>query len=701
MARVSRTAVEIPIEGSDAPIADPADIVRASPFPMALLDADGRLAAVSAAWLLDGVEPAAAAARGLSALAAEPGDALAACLKTGRAELVVERLTGLRRVIFQVQLRREEDGFGVPAILACAADVTAQQLELEEGHRRRGLALRIAGIFWRDIDLTTGELKMLGANPEMQQFYRHDLDTLSHVAAEHRSAVKREVALSIVERRPFHIRYRLNREDGEETYVEVMGEHVYGPSGKPERVFSVIKDVTDVQRAQRRIEKLAFLDGLTGLGNRAHFQREFAAAVVQARLTGEGLGLVMIDVDHFKAVNDTMGHDTGDLLLRSLAGSMERAFREADTLVRLGGDEFAVIVGGVRDEAALQRPIEALRQILAEPVMHDGQSFNISASIGAALSSNVGGEDASALMKNADIALYRAKADGRNRTVMYRPELSSGIADQLATLREVRAGIPRGEFILHYQPLVDTVSGEIQSFEALMRWSHPQRGLLPPSAFHQAFEDADLSLQLGEIALTTAIKQMSQWMEAGVEFGRVAVNVASAQFRSGCFAEEVAAKLRLWKVPPTRLTIEITENVYLGPGSRPVAEAIRALHDMGVLIALDDFGTGYASLSNLRQLAVDKLKIDRSFVQDSDDSVMRAVIGLGSNLGLQVVAEGVETAEQAALLRRHGCDELQGYLYGRAMPASAVTALLAAPPNGTRPASSPAPDPTHTGASRE
>ena len=656
-------------------VLEPVDVVRASRFPVALMGFDGRIFAMSATWLLDGVEPASAVACGISALAAEPGGALARCLEEGCAELTITRRTGDSSRTFQVQLRRETDSSGASTMHACAVDVTAFQVQLDNDARRRELALRIAGIFWREVDLTTGELTMIGANSDLQRFYQHDLDTLSHVAEENRAAIRRELESSIIERRPFHINYRLNRNDGRQTFVETIGEHVFGAGGEHERVFSVIKDVTAERQAQRRIETLAFRDSLTGLGNRAHFQREFASATAHARLTGQGLGLVMIDVDHFKAVNDTMGHDTGDVLLRSLAGSMERAFREADTLVRLGGDEFAVIVGGAWDEAALQRPIQVLRDILAEPVLHDGQSFNISASIGAALSLDAGGEDAAALMKNADIALYRAKTDGRNRTVIYSPELSSGLADQLATLREVRAGIPRGEFILHYQPLVDTASGHVKSFEALMRWNHPQRGLLMPGAFCSAFEDADLALQLGEIALTTAIKQMGQWLEASMEFGRVAVNVASAQFRSGRFAEEVAAKLRLWSVPPGRLTIEITENVYLGPGSRLVTEAIRALHDMGVLIALDDFGTGYASLSSLRQLAVDKLKIDRSFVQDDDESVARAVIGLGASLGLQVVAEGVETPEQAA--RLHGCNELQGYLYGKAMPADSVSLLLA------------------------
>ena len=358
MARAAAIETDVPAARS-APAPAPADFddfVRASPLPMARMDADGRLSAMSVAWLMDGVEPAAAAACGVSALACEPGSAaLATCLKEGRAELEVTRRLGEGRRVFAIQLRRQ-DGAGAPAVLAGATDITMLYEQLEEGVRRRELALRISGIFWRDVDLLTGKLKMVGANADMQKFYRHDLDTLSHVALENKAAVKREIDLSIVERRPFHLRYRLNRDDGKETFVEVMGEHVYGPSGRPERAFSVIKDVTEDHRAQRRIETLAFNDGLTGLGNRAQFQREFAAAVAHARSTGQGLGLVMIDVDHFKAVNDTLGHDTGDILLRSLAGSMERAFRDADTLVRLGGDEFAVIVGGVHDEAALRRP---------------------------------------------------------------------------------------------------------------------------------------------------------------------------------------------------------------------------------------------------------------------------------------------------------------------------------------------------------
>ena len=688
MIQAAKIAVGPSEQRPSDPALDFADFVRASPSPTALLRADGRIVAMSSSWLMEGVEPAAAAACGISALAAEPGGRLTRCLEEGGAELLVDRRAGDRPRVFQVQLRRRDDTADGCAILACAVDVSALYARLTEIERQRELALHITGIFWRDVDVATGEITMTGANPDLQELFRADLRDFSHVAPEDQAAVRREIFSSMAERRAFHVTYRLNRNDGREMFIETVGEHVFGPDGRPERLFSVIRDITAERQAQRRIETLAFNDGLTGLGNRAHFQREFAAAADHARLTGQGLGLVMIDVDHFKAVNDTMGHDTGDVLLRSLAGSLERAFRKGDTLVRLGGDEFAVIVGGVRGEADLQRPVDALRRILAEPVLHDGQSFTISASIGAALSGGAEAADAPALMKNADIALYRAKAEGRNRLVMYRPEFSSGLADQLATLREVRAGIPRGEFVLHYQPLVDTVSGRVVSFEALMRWNHPQRGLLMPGAFAQAFDDADLSLQLGELALTTAIKQMSQWIAAGVAFGRVAVNVASPQFRSGRFAEEVAAKLRLWNVPPDRLTIEITENVYLGPGSQHVTEAVRALHDTGVLIALDDFGTGYASLSNLRQLAVDKLKIDRSFVQDTDDSVVKAMIGLAADLGLQVVAEGVETAEQAALLRRHGCDELQGYLYGKAMPAAAAASLLrraSASPSGQKP----------------
>ena len=468
----------------------------------------------------------------------------------------------------------------------------------------------------------------------------------------------------------------MNRDDGQETHLRAIGEVTCGPAGEALSVLSVIKDVSAEVQARSRIETLAYSDPLTGLANRALFQAELNAALGVAEGHALSFGLVMIDVDHFKTFNDTLGHDAGDMLLRGVADGLTQVFDAKDIVARLGGDEFAVILKGARSEGDLARPLDALRQLLREPFRHMGQAVHIGLSIGAVLCTPDQACGGAEMLKKADIALYRAKALGRDQLVLFAPEMQSQADERLATLREVQAGIIRGEFVMHYQPIVELATDRVCAFEALMRWEHPQRGLLTPAAFNVALEDPDLSLQLGEVALDGALRQMRSWLDQSLEFGRVAVNVAASQFRSGNLVEDVQARLRRWGVPAERLTIEITENIYLGAGSSVVASTVQALHDIGVLIALDDFGTGYASLTNLRQLPIDRLKIDKSFVQDNDVSVVKAMISLGSDLGLRVVAEGVETLKQLQSLRSQGCDQVQGYIFGRPVDSSQTTILL-------------------------
>jgi diguanylate cyclase (GGDEF)-like protein len=437
------------------------------------------------------------------------------------------------------------------------------------------------------------------------------------------------------------------------------------------------EDVTDSLRASAQIEFLAYRDPLTGLPNRAAFQRAYDEAVAAANQAGEMFGLIMLDVDHFKDVNDTLGHDAGDALLKALADQLRRAFRCGDTVARLGGDEFAIVLRDLKDEAGMIRPIEVLQGFLRTPIEHAGQSFTICASIGAAIHSDLDADPVH-LLKNADVALYQAKTDGRNRSVVFQPAMRTQVEQRVELLRDVRGAIARDEFELFYQPVVDLASNTVASFEALMRWRHPEQGVLPPAAFMAAFEDNDLSLKLGEIAFEHGLGQMRAWLDQGVAFGRVAINVSSAQFRSGRFAAEIEAKLKRWEVPADRLTIEVTENVYMGWGADVVGDAVRRLHAAGVLIALDDFGTGYASLANLRQFPIDRLKIDKSFVQNSqDDAIVRAVINLGSSMGMKVVAEGVERADQLATLSGYGCDQVQGYHFAKPMPACEVAGFIA------------------------
>jgi diguanylate cyclase (GGDEF)-like protein len=402
--------------------------------------------------------------------------------------------------------------------------------------------------------------------------------------------------------------------------------------------------------------------------------------VAAGEQAGEMFGLIMLDVDHFKDVNDTLGHDAGDALLQALAAQLKQAFRRSDTVARLGGDEFAIVLRELKGEGDLTRPIAVLQDLLRTPIEHAGQSFTICASIGAAVHADPEA-DPNHLLKNADVALYKAKTDGRNRSVVFAPAMRTQVEQRVELLREVRLAIAQGEFEMFYQPVVDLAANTVAGFEALMRWRHPEQGILPPADFMPALEDSDLSLQLGEVAFDQALGQMRAWLDQGVEFGRVAINVSSAQFRSGRLAGEIEAKLKSWNVPADRLTIEVTENVYMGWGSDVVSQTVKRLHDAGVLIALDDFGTGYASLANLTQFPIDRLKIDKSFVQnEKDDAIVRAVINLGSSMGMKVVAEGVERPDQLATLQGYGCDQVQGYHFARPMPAGEVAGFIDAFP---------------------
>jgi len=539
------------------------------------------------------------------------------------------------------------------------------------------LALELEEALVMEFDFATGELLIAGSNIELQRRMPRRFGTLDHIHPDDRARCAALVDNAMATGSRYRVEYRLNPEGDEETWVSSIGEVIHDQYGRPERILAVMKDITQVRQRSLMVERLAFSDALTGLSNRALFQREFTAAAEATEQTGEALGLIMIDVDHFKDINDTLGHDAGDALLCALAEKLSRSFRQTDLVCRLGGDEFAIILKGLHTVEDLVRPVKVLQQMLLEPIQHKGQGFTISTSIGAALHDDPDA-DATHLIKNADIALYRAKCGGRNRVVVFEPSMRSEVEKRLELLRDVRAAIPLGEFTLFYQPVVSLDAGAVVGLEALMRWNHPDQGVLAPGAFLDAFEDQDLALQLGEVTINTALRQMRKWMDDGVEFGRVAINISAAQFRTGKLAADIGTKLKRWNVPPEKLTIEVTENVYMGWGAEIVGETVRALHDTGVSIALDDFGTGYASLANLRQFPIDRLKIDKSFVQNiEDEAIVRAVINLGASLGMEVVAEGVEKLEQLDTVSKYGCDKIQGFHFARPMPPGEIPAFMA------------------------
>ena len=474
---------------------------------------------------------------------------------------------------------------------------------------------------------------------------------------------------------PYDTELQGTRPNGEIFWVRTMAEPEI-VDGQLSRVFGAVQDITDRKLAEERIRDLAFRDSLTGLPNRASFIDKLDAAVRTAQDEGSHVALLKFDVDHFREVNDTLGHKTGDGLLQAISSTLWQEFSTVGTVARIGGNEFALMLRGPETDKA-ERYADAFIEQTKMLFRGHGAALPLGLSCGIALFPDHG-NDSEAIIKNAKIALLEAKERQRGKVVVFDPGMREALDAKNTLLRRVWAGIENREFVLFYQPIVGLRSGKVTGLEALIRWNDPEFGLLSPGHFTPAFDDPDLALALGDMVLHMAINQMRQWLDDGVDFGNVAVNLSTAQFRRGDLAEDVLGKLHRAYVPPQRLALEVTENVYIAWGADIVAEALRKLHAAGVEIALDDFGTGYASLSHLQQFPIDKLKIDKSFVQSlGSAAIVDAVINMGHSLGMKAVAEGVEKAEQLDLLRLKGCDFVQGYIFAKPMEAARVAPFIA------------------------
>ena len=454
--------------------------------------------------------------------------------------------------------------------------------------------------------------------------------------------------------------------DGDSIPVEVVQKQILY-AGRPHMVVAV-RDLRERRGAERTIRFLAHHDALTGLHNRASFNDRLAEKCGEAPLD---FAVLMIDLDRFKAINDTQGHPFGDLLLTCVADRLRDAVRKDDLVARLGGDEFAILrVGsaGVADMAA--RVVEVVR----EPYIIEGKYADIGASIGVATAPH-DGRDPAELMRNADTALYTAKTDGRNRSVLFEPVMGLKVQALRKLEIELRQAIPRQEIVVFYQPLFTYSQDRVTSFEALVRWQHPERGLIGPSEFLDVAEATGLIVPIGEFVLHEACREAAKWDAIGI-----AVNLAPAQFEGDGPVAAVRAALAQSGLKPNLLELEVTERVLLH-GSEHAVGMLHQLHALGVRVSIDDFGTGHSSLTQLRSFPFDKIKIDRSFVAapDSDRdcaAIVEAVVGLGRNLNIVTTAEGVETAEQMERMREQGCDSVQGYLIGRPMPALEALSLL-------------------------
>ncbi len=460
-------------------------------------------------------------------------------------------------------------------------------------------------------------------------------------------------------------RRRIQRLDGTSRWIHVLAEPELR-EGRVLRVHGLIEDITEEVEAQRRFHELAYIDKLTGLPNRGAFLLELGRRFVRT----DAINLVAIDIDGFKDINDTLGHHAGDQLLTDVSQRIVGFFPVGTFVARIGSNEFAVIADEVgEDAAAFLADVDQLRLGLKAPMLYPEYTLSVSVSVGISAAPRQA-DDADQLIRNTDIALYQAKKAGGDCSMMFEPHMRDRLEERVQLLRDVRAGIARGEFIVYYQPIYDMRSQTLSGFEALMRWSRPERGILAPAHFHAAFDDQALAPVLGTTALRAAFGQMRRWNDHGFKFGRVSVNIAAAQFYPGDLAAQILALLDEYGLSPLQLTLEITESVYLGQGSNAVEHTLRKLHDAGVHIALDDFGTGYASLSQLQRFPIDSLKIDKSFVQEPQArSIVDAIIALGTSMNLDIVAEGVETREHQDQLLRSGCWYGQGHYYGKPMPA--------------------------------
>ena len=477
----------------------------------------------------------------------------------------------------------------------------------------------------------------------------------------------------------YECEHRLRRKDGEFTWVLARGRVVRrDQAGRALRVVGTHTDITARKAAEQAIARLARHDALTDLPNRLLFRERLDKTFSEISAENGGCALLYLDLDRFKSVNDTFGHLAGDSLLVEVARRLKDVVREGDTVVRLGGDEFAILqVAGARQPASSAALAQRVIEAIAEPFRIGEEQIELGISVGIALAPGDAAE-ADMLIKRADLALNRAKAEGRNTRRFYEAAMDEAVEYKRRLEMDLRGALTRGEFEVHYQPIMNATSGGVSSVEALVRWRHPLHGLISPATFIPLAEETGLIIPLGEWVLRTACQAASTWQCAV----RIAVNVSAVQFRKGGLPEAVMQALTASGLPAERLELEITESVLMQDGP-DVMDTLHILRSFGVRTALDDFGTGYSSLSYLRRFPFDKLKIDRAFVQDignpSTAAIVSAIVTLGVALGMTITAEGIETENQLVAVRRHGCNEIQGYFFSKPLTVDALIHFMGVP----------------------
>jgi len=490
---------------------------------------------------------------------------------------------------------------------------------------------------------------------------------------------RRELLLSIKTAGHWEGEVLARRSNGESFSCWVLLNILRNEQGKPTHYVCVSRDITALKQSERQLKKLAFSDALTGLPNRALFNDRLRVAVATAQRAQSLVGIVYINLDRLKYLNDSFGHVLTDLLLKEVAARLVRDTRASDTVARLSGDEFVILLMGLKQQQDIARVAQAVLDSFVAPFEVEERKLHLTASVGVSVYPD-DGDNAMEILKNAGAAMVRAKEQGGNCFQFYTQEMGVHVQTRVALEHALHRAVEQQEFELHYQPKVDLQSGQITGVEALIRWRDPELGMVPPDRFIPLAEETGLILPIGEWVLRTACRQAQAWHAAGHAQMSMAVNLSARQFRQQDVAALVRQILSETGLAPHYLELELTESLFMKDGEA-VIKMLREIKAIGVTLALDDFGTGYSSLSYLRRFPIDVVKIDRSFINDvtesaEDASLTKAIIAMGRSLNMKTVAEGVETEAQLKFLINHQCDAIQGYYFSRPLPADALTELL-------------------------
>lgn len=555
-----------------------------------------------------------------------------------------------------------------------------QQLQEKSAHLQSILELDPHGILLLDEQGCITEINptgaaLLGAEPAQSLIGKELLD---FVAPDYRENVQ-SFHDSALRGNRGTLRYDIVRNDGSRLHVEDHAAPLPSATGTSTAVLNVLLDITTQTQIEQKLNHLAHHDPLTGLPNRVLFADRLSQAMVEAKRHKRLVGVVVLDLDRFKKINDTLGHDVGDDTLIAVTERLQTAIRPSDTLARLGGDEFGIVLADMARSDDAPMVVQRILDTFMDAFHVRGREQFLSASLGITLFP-ADGSDCDTLLRNADTAMYRAKAQGRSGYQFYTTEMTRRAHEDMALESALRHAIEHDELSLHYQPLFDLDSGRVAGMEALMRWQHPQLGFVAPARFIPLAEETGLIVSLGEWALHTACKQTRAWQKIGFKDLYVSVNLSSRQFRGHSLVRQVTQALSASGLDARCLVLELTESM-LSADIENTIHIMQRLHAHGIRFALDDFGTGYSSLNYLKRFPIDVLKIDKSFVRDigtdpDDAAIVRAIITMAHSLGERVVAEGVETQDQLDFLQRNGCDTMQGYFLGKPLPAGEFEALL-------------------------